>query len=149
MEFNATTMISNTFSIWYNRHFAKLVKVEHLYGVKRRLWFPLPFVLYRDEYLDIEALTPSRSIAGGVMYSKENNFGYKDPKVSWWNTPAQVRKYCLTNNIDDAVNAMEKLIGFVPEPIPPLGETEVITNVQQERGLCKLRGHTRNGVTHK
>jgi len=139
-------MISNTFSIWYNRHFAKLVKVEHLYGVKRRLWFPLPFVLYRDEYLDIEALTPRRSISGGVVYSKENDFGYKDPKVSWWNTPAQVRKYCLTNNIDDAVNAMEKLIGFVPEPIPPLGETEVITNVQEERGICKLRGHLKHHI---
>ncbi len=142
-------MISNTLTILYNRRFAKIVKLEHLYAVKRRLWFPLPFVLYRDEYLDIDALMPSRNIHSGVMYSKENNFGYRDPKVCWWNTPAQVRKYCLRNNIDEVLDAMERLIGFVPEPIPALGESEVITNIQQERGLCKLKGHTINEIRHK
>ena len=149
MESNAIIMISNTFSIWYNRRFAKIVKLEHLYAVKRRLWFPLPFVLYRDEYLDVDALMPRRSIDGGVTYSKENNFGYKDPKICWWSTPAQVRKYCLRNNIDDVLDALERLVGFVPEPIPALGESEVITNIQQERGLCKLRGHTINEIRHK
>ena len=143
------TMISDTLTILYNRRFAKVVKLEHLYAVKRRLWFPLPFVLYRDEYLDIDALMPSRNIHSGVMYSKENNFGYRDPKVCWRNTPAQVRKYCLRNNIDEVLDAMERLIGFVPEPIPALGESEVITNIQQERGLCKLKGHTINEIRHK
>lgn len=120
-------------SNWVNKRFAKVVKHGNRYGIRRRLGF-------RAEYLDLTSMMPRKNIEGGVLYNKENNFGLPDAKVYWWDTPKNIDKYCLDEDMDKVLNALERLGCFTPDPQPTLDPVEFIDNINVERALYKIRG---------
>lgn len=120
-------------SNWVNKRFAKVVKHGNRYGIRRRLGF-------RAEYLDLTSMMPRKSIEGGVVYNRENNFGLPDPKVYWWDTPKHIDKYCLDEDMEKVLTALERLGCFTPDPQPTLDPVEFIDNVNVERALYKIRG---------
>jgi len=120
-------------SNWVNKRFAKVVKHGNRYGIRRRLGF-------RAEYLDLTSIMPRKNITGGVVYNKENNFGLPDPKVYWWDTPKNIDKYCLDEDIEKVLAALERLGSFTPNPQPTLDPVEFIDNVDVEHALYKLKG---------
>ena len=120
-------------SNWVNKRFAKVVKHGNRYGIRRRLGF-------KAEYLDLTSIMPRKNIEGGVLYSKANNYGLPDPKVYWWDTPKNIDKYCLDEDMEKVLAAFDRLGCFVPDPQPTLEPVEFIDNINVERALFKIRG---------
>ena len=115
----------------YNSKFAHIVKHGDTYAVRRRL-------LFRTEYLDLNSIMPASSIEGGVVYSKENNYGQQPQRVYWWDKPRNILKYCVTSDIEVATRAHAELCGYEPDPEPPLPEFERVEDVDVERAFNRI-----------
>jgi len=124
----------NIISRWYNKKFSKIVRVGDEWGIRRRT---LPF--FTSEYLDLDSIKGGNSIEGGSMYSAPD-YAKKKPKIHWWNQPDTIRKYALSDDLDQVVDAYEKLGCFVPATVEPLPKAEPVEDIAVEIAQYKLSG---------
>lgn len=116
----------------YNSRFAHIVKHGDAYAVRRRY-------LLRTEYLDLNSMLPATTIEGGVIYSKENNYGRQPQRVYWWDNSRNIIKYCLHEDLEYVISAHAALCGYEPEPEPELPPVEHIEDIAVERAMHKIR----------
>lgn len=124
-------MAMNALEKWYNRNFAKVVSVGDRYGVKRR-------ILFTVQFLDIDSLVPENPFRGS-MYGHPS-LEKQPTKVVWWDRPAAIDKFALTDDLPKVITAYERLGCYNKPPEPVLPKPEVIDNISMALAEHKLRG---------